>query len=116
MYGIQKSEGRTVNRERRTVKIDAGHFVLQICSTMKTATVRQLRNQYSELLSWIAAGEEVLITRRGVAIARLIPERSPKERLVDWKQSAAFRLDRGSLPLLSANQAALILSESQGGD
>jgi prevent-host-death family protein len=82
---------------------------------MKIATVRQLRNQYSELLRWIEAGEEVLITKRGVAIARLIPERLPEPQQVDWSKSAALRLDRKRLPLLSANEAASILAESQGG-
>jgi prevent-host-death family protein len=82
---------------------------------MKTATVRQLRNQYSELLRWIEAGEEVLITKRGVAIARLIPEKNPRQHRVDWRMSAALRLDRDGLPLLSANEVASILAESQGG-
>jgi len=106
---------RTVNGKRRTANIDTFDLGLQICSTMKTATLRQLRNQYSELLRWIEAGEEVLITKRGVAIARLIPERSPNMCPVDWRKSAAFRLDRSGLPLLGADQAALIVSESQGG-
>jgi prevent-host-death family protein len=81
---------------------------------MKIATVRQLRNQYSELLRWIEAGEEVLITKRGVAIARLIPERLSKSHKVDWNKSAALRLDRSTLPVLSANEAASVLNESQG--
>jgi antitoxin (DNA-binding transcriptional repressor) of toxin-antitoxin stability system len=41
---------------------------------MRTATVRDLRNRYSAVLKWIEAGEEVSITRRGVIIARLVPE------------------------------------------
>ena len=80
---------------------------------MKTATVRQLRNQYSQLLKWLEAGEEVLITRRGAAIARLVPERPQKNDQADWKNSAALRLDRSSFPVLTANEAASILAESQ---
>jgi antitoxin (DNA-binding transcriptional repressor) of toxin-antitoxin stability system len=41
---------------------------------MKTATVRELRNRYTQLLEWIDAGEEIRITRRGIVIARLVPE------------------------------------------
>jgi prevent-host-death family protein len=81
---------------------------------MKTATVRQLRNQYSQLLRWLEAGEEVLITRRGVTIARLVPERPPKLDRADWSNSAALRLDRGTLPVLNAYEAASVLNESQG--
>ena len=42
---------------------------------MKTATVRELRNRYTQLLEWIGAGEEIVITQRGKRIARLCPER-----------------------------------------
>jgi antitoxin (DNA-binding transcriptional repressor) of toxin-antitoxin stability system len=41
---------------------------------MKTATVRELRNRYTQLLEWIDAAEEIRITRRGIVIARLVPE------------------------------------------
>ena len=81
---------------------------------MKTATVRQLRNRYMELLEWIEAGEEVAISRRGVVIARLVPETAHKSKRIDWKKSAAVRLDRYGLPVLSAEESAAILTESQG--
>ena len=81
---------------------------------MKTATVRELRNRYRELLEWIEAGEEVSISRRGVVIARLVPETPHNSERVDWKKSAAVRLDRRGLPILSAEQSAAILTESQG--
>ena len=54
------------------------HQVLQICSTMKTATVRELRNHYTQLLKWLDAGEEIKITRRGIVIARLVPENAAR--------------------------------------
>ena len=41
---------------------------------MKTATVRELRDGYMQLLKWLDAGEEIKITRRGVVIARLVAE------------------------------------------
>jgi antitoxin (DNA-binding transcriptional repressor) of toxin-antitoxin stability system len=42
-------------------------------STMKTATVRELRNNFSKLETWLAAGERVEIRRRGKPVAVLGP-------------------------------------------
>jgi antitoxin (DNA-binding transcriptional repressor) of toxin-antitoxin stability system len=41
---------------------------------MKTATVRELRNQFALVSRWIEEGEEVKITKRGRVFARIIPE------------------------------------------
>jgi prevent-host-death family protein len=81
---------------------------------MKTATVRDLRNRYTELLAWLAAGQEILITQRGKAIARLVPESQAKNRPVDWSQSPAVRRDRRKRPILDleAKQSGGILQES----
>ncbi len=40
---------------------------------MKTASVRDLRQDFARILAWLEAGEEVAITMRRQAIARLIP-------------------------------------------
>ncbi len=80
---------------------------------MKTATVRELRNQYRSVLGWVEAGEEVTISRRGRVIARLVPEK-PKSRQVDWTQSAALQMKRKALPVLTARQSKSLLAESQG--
>jgi antitoxin (DNA-binding transcriptional repressor) of toxin-antitoxin stability system len=40
---------------------------------MKTASVRDLRQDFARILAWIEAGEEVAITMRRQAVARLIP-------------------------------------------
>ncbi|MEP2775702.1 MAG: type II toxin-antitoxin system prevent-host-death family antitoxin [Luteolibacter sp.] len=58
---------------------------------MKTATVRELRNHYNTLLEWVAMGEEVVITKRGKSVARLVPELPEKADIVDWSQSVAMR-------------------------
>ena len=79
---------------------------------MKTATVRQLRNQYRQVLDWVEAGQEVAISKRGKVIARLVPEKQKSGR-VDWKQSAALKLDRKGVPVLSAAQSASLRAESQ---
>ncbi|MCE0499172.1 MAG: type II toxin-antitoxin system prevent-host-death family antitoxin [Methylacidiphilales bacterium] len=80
---------------------------------MKTATVRELRNQYRSVLEWVEAGEEVTISRRGKVIARLVPEKL-KPRQVDWTQSAALRLERKTLPVLTAWQSKSLLADSRG--
>ncbi len=80
---------------------------------MKTATVRELRNNYRHVLEWVEAGEEVTISRRGKIIARLVPEK-PKARKVDWTKSAAFTMDRTGFPILTAEESADILSASRG--
>lgn len=82
---------------------------------MKTATVRELRNRYSEVFKWIEAGEEVTISKRGVIIARLIPQKSAKNQRVDWRESAALRLDRTHMRRLSTTESAELLAESQEG-
>ena len=78
---------------------------------MKTATVRDLRNRYTSLLRWISAGEEILITRRGVVIARLSPETA---REVNWAAVPEVRWDRSNEALLSAAQSEALISEAGG--
>jgi antitoxin (DNA-binding transcriptional repressor) of toxin-antitoxin stability system len=43
---------------------------------MKTATVRHLRNNFSQIAKWLKDGEQVVITMRNKVIARIIPEPS----------------------------------------
>ena len=82
---------------------------------MKTATVRELRNRYTQLLKWLDAGEEIRITRRGVVIARLVPENHAKARRgVSWSKSAAFALDRLNLRSLTAKESAELLDYNKG--
>jgi antitoxin (DNA-binding transcriptional repressor) of toxin-antitoxin stability system len=40
---------------------------------MKTATVRDLRNNFSRVSRWLAAGEQVAITKRGVSVGTILP-------------------------------------------
>ncbi len=81
---------------------------------MKTATVRDLRNHYTSLLSWIGAGEEIVITQRGKAIARLIPEQNQPPLRVDWSQSPAVKRDRSGSRVLSAAESLEIIHEAAG--
>ena len=47
---------------------------------MKTASVRDLRNQFPRVAAWIENGEEVGITRAGKLFARLVPAAPAKTR------------------------------------
>ena len=47
---------------------------------MKTATVRDLRNNFPRVAEWIAEGEPVEITRSGKPFARLTPAIPEKPR------------------------------------
>jgi prevent-host-death family protein len=81
---------------------------------MKTATVRDLRNRYTSVLRWVSAGEDVLITQRGVVIARLSPETAQAAQVVDWASSPEVLRDRSKDQVLSAEQSAEILAEAGG--
>ncbi len=54
----------------------------------KSVGVHEAKTHLSRLLAEVAAGEEVVITRRGEEIASLVPVRSPAARRLG--------LDRGS--------------------
>jgi len=47
---------------------------------MKTATVRDLRNNFAKVSRWVQDGQKVEITSRGVALAHLVPVAPPKNR------------------------------------
>lgn len=81
---------------------------------MKNATVRDLRNRYTSILSWVGAGEEIVITQRGKAIARLVPEQDESARHVDWTQSPAVMRDRSSTTVLTAAESQEIIHDASG--
>jgi len=43
---------------------------------MKTATVRELRNDFPRIEAWVLEGESINISKRGKVIARLVPASS----------------------------------------
>ncbi len=81
---------------------------------MKTATVRDLRNRYTSLLSWLRAGEQIVITRRGRPIARLVPEPQAAADRVDWSASPAVKRDRSGARVLGAREAAQLIHQAGG--
>ena len=68
---------------------------------MKTAAVAELKAQLSRYMSRVKAGEEILVTERGVPVARLVPvgARGPDhEQLRDLERQGLIRLGSGKLP------------------
>lgn len=47
---------------------------------MKTATIRDLRNDFGRLSKWLEKGETVQLLKRGKPFARVVPE--PKRKLL----------------------------------
>ena len=45
-----------------------------LCQPMKTASVRDLRQNLPRVMAWIADGEQVAVTMRHKVVARLVPE------------------------------------------
>jgi prevent-host-death family protein len=48
---------------------------------MKTATIRDLRNEFARVSKWLEDGQTVQITKRGKPFARVVPEPKAKKLL-----------------------------------
>lgn len=79
---------------------------------MRTATVRDLRNHYTSLLSWVSAGEEIVITQRGKPVARLVPEKSEEPKKVNWADSPAVTRDRSGERILTAQESLDLIHDA----
>lgn len=54
---------------------------------MRTATIREAQHHLSKLLEALEDGEEIVITRRGKGVGKLVPmepKEDPFDREVDW--------------------------------
>lgn len=51
---------------------------------MKTATIREMQHNLSEVLSWVERGEEVQVLRRNKVVARLLPPRPQPSQSPDF--------------------------------
>lgn len=63
--------------------------------------IRELRDHLSRYLDQVKAGEEIVVTDRGTAVARLVPVNGerPIDRLIrEGRITPAKRPKRGSLP------------------
>ena len=81
---------------------------------MKTATVRELRNHCTTLLESVKSGEEVVITERGIPVARLVPEKPAERGKVDWSTSHAVTRDRSGEKMLTAEESVSVVREASG--
>ena len=68
---------------------------------MKTVTVSKLKASLSEYLRRVKAGEEILVTERGLPIARLVPParaQSLPEHLAEMERQGLIKVGSGKLP------------------
>ena len=82
---------------------------------MKTATVRDLRNNFSKLEAWLGNGEKIRIEKRGRAIAMLsaMPRKGSKAvRMPDF--AARLKADWGDRVLSAAEVKAMRDAEFEG--
>ena len=60
---------------------------------MKTATIRDLRNEFARLSKWLEQGETVQIIKRGKPFARVVPEPKTKSFLGSGRGTAKMSAD-----------------------
>ena len=57
---------------------------------MGAYTVAEVKAHLSAILDAVAGGEEVVVTKRGKPVARILPEK-PNPTTIDWPKIDAFR-------------------------
>ncbi len=80
--------------------IDHGAHASYAVRTMALVDVNEAKTQFSELLERVAQGEEIVITRAGRPVARLVPVAAPSEPRVPggWEGRAWIAPDFDELP------------------
>lgn len=82
---------------------------------MKTATVRDLRNNFARLSAWLGEGQSVEITKGGKAFARLVPAGEGKGRpLVKVDFARQVRKTWGRRVFSAAQVAQMRAAELEG--
>jgi prevent-host-death family protein len=69
---------------------------------MKWASVGEAKTNLSSLINAVEAGEEIIITRRGTPVARILPIRAAKERSFANDEGLGFIADGFNEPLPAA--------------
>jgi antitoxin (DNA-binding transcriptional repressor) of toxin-antitoxin stability system len=77
---------------------------------MKTATIREIQHNLSEVLSWVERGEEVQVLRRNKVVARLLPPQPQPSQSPDFVARARAVWGDGS----RGTALSAIVSESRG--
>jgi len=81
---------------------------------MKTASIRQVRHDFSRILEWVAGGDEVAITKRRVTVARLVPVARPKRPRAGMPDVAARLKKVFGSKLISDKAVKKILDHDRG--
>lgn len=79
---------------------------------MKTASVQQVPQRWSEILGWIAAGEEVQVTQQDKVVAKLVPARH--EAIAQPDFLARAKVIWGEHP--AGKPLSVMVAEARGGD
>jgi prevent-host-death family protein len=66
---------------------------------MKEVGAFEAKNRLGQLLDWVEAGEEIVITRRGRAVARLVPPSTGHDRESGRKAAQRIRQMRKGVRL-----------------
>jgi len=66
---------------------------------MPKYNVHEAKTHLSKLLERVAAGEEVIIAKSGVPVARLVPAAPPQERRLGTEEGRVFVADDFDAPL-----------------
>lgn len=91
-------------------RLDDPAMCVIMLNIMKTATVREIQHNLSEVLSWVESGEEVQVLRRNKVVARLLPPQPQPSRSPDFvaRARSIWGDDPAGTPLSE------IVSESRG--
>lgn len=82
---------------------------------MKTATIRQVRHDFSTVLDWVGEGEQVEISRRGKIVALLSPPSAVKALRARKRPDLAARLKmRDGTRVIPARAMKDILDHNKG--
>ena len=66
---------------------------------MKEIGAFEAKTRFGQLLDWVEAGEEIVITRRGKVVARLAPPAEAFDREAGAKAAARIRARRRGIKL-----------------
>jgi antitoxin (DNA-binding transcriptional repressor) of toxin-antitoxin stability system len=81
---------------------------------MKTANVREIRQNFPRIMAWIADGEQVAITMRRKIVARLTPEKPVKAARRTLATSATARRDKSRWPVMHGAETVKIVRDAGG--
>lgn len=78
---------------------------------MKTASVRDLRQNFPRVMAWLEDGEQVAVTMRRKVIARLVPEKPAAPARPDFRARFGKPARAGGT---LAQSAVTLLSQERG--